>query len=267
MALAVAADLNVTAVHVHHGHRAGSDDDARAAQRIAERLGVSYRCEHARVEDGGNFEARARDMRRALIGPDAMTGHTSDDQAETVLLALLRGSGATGVSAMQLDHRHPLLALRRSETRELCAVLGIDAVDDPTNRDVRFRRNRVRHELLEMMNSIAERDVVPLLARTAELLRADDTLLGELSAAIDPTDARALSTAPDALARRSIRRWLTVDGYPPDFAAVERVLDVAAGRAAGCEVAGVGRIRRSGQRLSIVEIGCAPGFPLTGATE
>jgi tRNA(Ile)-lysidine synthase len=251
VALAIAAGLEVTAVHVHHGHRSDADRHAEAAERIAHRLGAVFRCAHARLDDGPNFEARARAARRRLIGTDALTGHTADDQAETVLLALLRGSGATGLSAMDRDERHPLLALRRSETRELCAVLELDPVDDDSNRDPRFRRNRVRHEMLPLADSIADRDTVPLLVRAADLLRSDDALLDELARGIDPTDARALAAAPPSLARRAVRRWLTIDGYPPDAAAVERVLGVAAGTASACEIAGVGRVRRSNQRLII----------------
>jgi len=130
-------------------------------------------------------------------------------------------------------------------------VLDLDVADDPTNAEPRFRRNRVRHELLPLMDSIGERDVVPLLTRAADLLRSDDDLLTELAERLDHTDAQALAAAPRPLARRAIRSWLTVDGYPPDAAAVERVLAVAAGDAAACEVAGIGRVRRSGQRLSI----------------
>ena len=102
-----------------------------------------------------------------------------------------------------------------------------------------------------LLDDVAERDVTPLVARAAELLRDDDELLDRLAAEIDPTDAVAVSAAERPLARRALRRWLTVDGYPPDAAAIDRVLAVASGRAAACEVAGVGTVRRSAQRLSI----------------
>ncbi len=247
--------------------RTNADDEAAVAERIADRLGVAFRCERAMLDDGPNFEARARAARRALIGPDALTGHTADDQGETVLLALLRGSGATGLSGMRPDLRHPLLAVRRHETRALCDALRLDTVDDPTNTDRRFRRNRVRHELLPLLDSIAERDVIALLTRSAALLRDDDRLLDELAADVDPTDALAVAAAPLPLARRAIRAWLSVDGYPPDAAAVTRVLDVATGVVAACEVAGVGRIRRSHQRLSIEATPSdEPHFPSAGPT-
>jgi tRNA(Ile)-lysidine synthase len=267
IALAVEANLDVIAVHVHHGIRDEADQEAAAAKRIADRLGVAFRCSRAELDDGSNFEARARAARHDLLGPDALTGHTADDQAETVLLALLRGSGATGLSAMRPSSRRPLLGLRRHETRLLCAAMQLDPVDDPTNTDPRFRRNRVRHELLPMIDSIAERDVVPLLVRSADLLGDDDRLLDELAGAIDPTDARALTAAPVPLARRAIRAWLSVGGYPPDAAAVARVLEVATGSRAACEVAGVGRVRRSHQRLSVEPItSISPHFPSTRST-
>jgi tRNA(Ile)-lysidine synthase len=251
VALAVAGGLAVTAIHVNHGLRPSGDDDAIAARRIADQLGARFRCEHAQLSDGPNLEARARAARRELVGADALTGHTADDQAETLLLALLRGSGATGLAAMTPGPRHPILALRRSETHALCERLNLQPVTDPTNTEPRFRRNRVRAELLPLLNTIADRDVVPLVVRTADHLRHDDELLHKLSASLDPTDAKELSDAPAPLAHRAIRSWLTRDGYPPDSAAVDRVLSVARGDHEACEVAGVGRVSRSQQRLSV----------------
>ncbi len=251
VALALAAGIHVTAVHVHHGLRASADDDAESARLIAQRLGASFRIEYAALHDGPNLEARARAARHDLVGPDAMFGHTADDQAETLLLALLRGAGARGLGAIQPGPTHPLLSLRRAETQQVCAHLGIAPVSDPTNDDPRFRRNRVRSELLPLLDAIGDRDIVPLATRTADLLRADDDLLDHLARAIDPTDAAALASAPLALARRAVRRWLTRDGYPPDAAAVARVLQVANGDSAACEVAGVGRVSRSRQRLRV----------------
>jgi tRNA(Ile)-lysidine synthase len=251
VALALAAGLRVEAVHVHHGLRPTAEDDADIAARIADRLGAPFRCERADLDPGPNLEARARAARRQLIGNGALTGHTADDQAETLLLALIRGSGATGLAAIEPGPTHPILGLRRVETHALCAELGLDPAIDTTNDDPRFQRNRVRAELLPLLTSIAARDVTPLFNRTSDLLRDDDALLEALSQQLDPTDARAITAAPLPLARRAIRRWLSVDGYPPDAAAITRVLDVAAGGSAACEVTGVGRVERSRQRLRI----------------
>ncbi len=249
LVLAVAAGCDVRAVHVDHGLRYGSDRDATIAAVTARRLGVGCEVVRAELADGPNLEARARDARRAALGPDVMTGHTADDQAETVVLALLRGAGATGLAAMRPGPDHPILRLRRAETVRLCEVLGLDVAEDPTNTDGRFRRNRIRHELLPLADRIAERDVAPLLVRTSDLLRDDDELLDQLAAELDPTDARGLSAAHPALARRAIRRWLTDDDYPPDAATVARVIEVATGNAAACDVGRGRSVRRSEQRL------------------
>jgi tRNA(Ile)-lysidine synthase len=181
-----------------------------------------------------------------------MTGHTADDQAETVLLSLLRGAGATGLSAIGPGWRHPILALRRAETHSLCDELRLTVAEDPTNDDRRFRRNRIRHELVPLLDDIAERDVTVLLTRTADLLRADDHYLDELAADIDPTDAGQLARAPRVLGARAIRQWLEHDGYPPDADAVRRVLTVAAGEASACQLTLGRRIERRGSRLHLV---------------
>lgn len=250
VALAVRAGLSVTAIHVDHGLRADARADARCAAETAEVLAVPFRCERIEIVDGPNLEARARAARAAVLPPGVLTGHTQDDQAETVLLALLRGSGARGLSAMTTGPTRPILALRRWETRTLCRTLGLRFVDDPSNDDPRFRRNRVRHELLPLLDDIAERDVVPLLARAASHLHDDEALLDALAGELDPTDAVALAGAPLPLAARAVRRWLD-DGYPPDAATVRRVLDVAAGRSIACDVGGGRRVLRRDQRLRV----------------
>lgn len=252
MVLAREAGCAVTAHHVDHGIRSASSDDAIVAASSARAIGVEFVLHEVSVDPGPNLEARARDARGSVLPPCVMTGHTADDQAETVLLRLLRGSGAAGLSAMTPGHRHPILRVRRAETVALCDQLGLTVAIDASNEDERFRRNRVRAELLPLIDQIAERDVVPLLERTADLLRDDEALLDGLAAAIDPTDAVALAAAPAPIARRAVRRWLVLDGYPPDAAAVERVLDVARGHREACEIEGARRVERSHQRLRVV---------------
>ena len=259
VALAAESGCIVTAVHVHHGLRESADHDAEVAASTASRLGATFSVVHADVDDGPNLEARARAARLDALGPDALTGHTADDQAETLLLALLRGSGATGLAAISPGPTHPILALRRRDTEAVCAQLGLTVAIDPTNRDPRFRRNRIRHELRPLLDEIAERDVTVLIDRTAALLRDDDRLLTQLADAIDPTDAAALAAAPRPLAARAIRRWLDRDGYPPDAAGIARVLAVAAGESTACEITGRGRIERRDGRLVLFPTGPASG--------
>ncbi|HEY5664488.1 MAG TPA: tRNA lysidine(34) synthetase TilS [Ilumatobacter sp.] len=252
VALAGRAGLAVTAHHLDHGIRPGSTDQAEAARAIAERLAVPFVLHRVVVAPGPNLEARARAARRAALPPGVLTGHTADDQAETVVMRLLRGSGSGGLAAMEPGPTHPILALRRADTEAVCRELGIEPVADESNawRDV--WRNRVRHELLPLATDIAGRDLTPILTRTADLLRDDDRFLDALAAAIDPTDAKAVAAADAVLARRALRRWLTLDGYPPDAAAIERVLAVAHGEATACELPGGRRVERSGQRFRII---------------
>jgi len=248
----------VTAVHVDHGLRPGSAAEAERVASVAARVGADFRSVRAHVAAGPDLEARARAARHAALGPAAL-GHTADDRAETVLVNLLRGAGPAGLAALRPGTRHPLLGLRRSETRSLCADLGLEPLDDPSNRDPRFVRNRVRHEVLPLLGAVAGRDPVPLLVRTAQVAAGDADLLDQLAAAIEPTDARALAAAPPPLASRAVRRWLAGDGsgpggperHPPDRATVERVLAVAAGRAVACELPGGWRVARTGQVLRL----------------
>jgi tRNA(Ile)-lysidine synthase len=136
---------------------------------------------------------------------------------------------------------HPILDLRRQETEALCEAEGLEPVLDPTNELPVHRRNRIRHELLPLMNEIAQRDVVPILARQAHLLRDD---ADALRTTLDPTDATALAAAEPALARRAVRHWLTTD-HPPDAATVERVLAVARGEAKRADVGGNRSVART----------------------
>ena len=218
----------------------------------AERLGATFHQVAISVEPGPNLEARARRARYAALPPGVLTGHTADDQAETVLLALLRGAGLDGLAGIRPERR-PLLGLRRAETVRLCEHEGFAVVDDPSNRDLAYRRNRVRHELLPLANAVAERDVVPLLARTAALARADGDALDALAPPIDPTDVAALRAAPAALSARALRRWLAghADGHPPDAAALGRLMQVVRGETRAAEVAGVGRVVRRDGKLRL----------------
>ena len=252
LVLAVAAGCSVTAVHVDHGLRSGSAGEADVVRAAARQVGASFRGERVVVEPGPNLEARARAARYGVLPPSVLTGHTADDQAETVLLNLVRGAGLDGLAGIAPGPNHPLLGLRRHETRALCRAMALTPVDDPSNADPVHRRNRVRHELLPLLDAIAERDVVAVLARQAPLLRDEASLLDGLAATLDATDARALAAAPAALARRAVRHWLTAGcEHPPDAAAVERVLAVARGDVRATEVGGGRRVARTGQRLRL----------------
>jgi tRNA(Ile)-lysidine synthase len=273
LVLAVAAGCVVRAVHVDHGLRPESGTEARATESLAARIGVPCEVVSVHVAPGPNLEARARTARHEALPPGTLIGHTADDRAETLLINLLRGAGLDGLTAMGPAPTRPILALRRADTRALCAERGLEPIHDRSNDDRRFVRNRVRAELLPLMADIAGRDVVTLLGRTAEVLADDAGVLAAATAELDPTDARALSAAPPALARRAIRGWLlaVTAGYPPDRAAVERVRRVAAGEHVACEIVGGIRVERHRQRLRVVTPGAVVsedgmGHAVDGAT-
>ncbi|MEM7273392.1 MAG: tRNA lysidine(34) synthetase TilS [Actinomycetota bacterium] len=252
LVLAVRAQLVVTAVHVDHGLRPDSAAEADVVADAARTLGAGFRSVRVNVDPGPDLEQRARLARRQALGPEAMTGHTADDQAETVLINLLRGAGVNGLSAMAPGHRHPILALRRAETVAVCTAAGLAPVRDPSNDDPRFVRNRVRHELLPLLADIADRDPVPLLARTADRAREVRTDLAALAASVDPTDTRAAADHPPSVHREALRAWLVDDrGHPPSAAELDRVLAVVRHEVVACELPGGRRVSRRDGTLRI----------------
>ncbi len=252
LALAVYAGCRATAYHVDHGLREGSDKEALVVARQAEALGAAFVALTAPCGPGPNLEDRARRARFAVLPTAVATGHTADDQAETVLLNLLRGAGIDGLRAMRPGPRHPILRLRRSETERLATSLGLEVVRDPTNASPVHRRNRIRHELLPLATQVAGRDLVPVLIRQAHLLAEEADLLDALAGEIDPESAAALSTSPLVLARRAVRRFVREKlGAQLSFAATERVLAVARGEVRACELPGGVRVARSRGRLVV----------------
>lgn len=260
LALAVDAALEPIAVYVDHGLRPDSEKDAKHVSDLARRIGARFEMRRVHIASGSNLEARARDARYEAL-EDArrehrasvvLVAHTADDQAETVLLNLLRGSGATGLSGMPERRGHvvrPLLGVRRFETVELCARLGIRPLHDPMNDDLSFRRVWLRNEVLPLLERGAQRDVVALLARQADVLRAESELLDRLGAAAWPPpsgpSARELAALELPLARRAARVWLGPP--PPSLEEVDAVLAVARGERRAVDLAGGRRVwRRDG---------------------
>lgn len=256
LVLAVRSGCRPTAHHVDHGLRPSSAGEAQVVEAVARKLGVGFVSLRVELAAGPNLEARARAARFAVLPPGVATGHTADDQAETILINLVRGAGLAGLAGMAAGSRHPILGLRRSETAALCKALDLEPVLDESNSDPSILRNRVRAEVLPLLNDVARRDVVPVLARQASLLAAEDALLDGLAAGVDPADAAALSSLDPVLARRAVRAWLRAsdpEEHPPGFAAVERVLSVARQEVRACEIDGRRRVRRSGGRLRLEE--------------
>jgi tRNA(Ile)-lysidine synthase len=264
VALAADAGLAPVAVHVDHGLRPESGGEPARVRAMVTALGAAFDGRRVAVEPGANLEARARAARYDALeaarvehhATVVLVAHTADDQAETVLLNVLRGSARSGLAGMPARRdrvARPLLGFRRDETSAISAALGLDPLHDPMNDDDAFQRVAVRRRVLPVLEGVAGRDLVPVLARQAALLRDESDFLDALARdawpGIDGPSARALAALPTVLARRAVRQWLGPP--PPSSAEVERVLRVAAGERRATELAGGRAVRRSEGRLHV----------------
>ncbi|OBK80596.1 tRNA lysidine(34) synthetase TilS [Mycobacterium sp. 1165178.9] len=225
---AVAAQLRpTTAVVVDHGLQSDSAVVAETARAQAISLGcVGAQVVRVQVSNRGGPEAAARAARYAALsayhtGP-VLLGHTLDDQAETVLLGLGRGSGVRSIAGMRPYDPpwcRPLLEVRRAVTRGACQELGLTPWQDPHNTDPRFTRTRLRAEVLPLLEDVLGGGVAEALARTATSLREDSELIDTLAArALPDTRAdsglrvQALAALDAPVRRRVIRTWLLTGG-------------------------------------------------------
>jgi tRNA(Ile)-lysidine synthase len=225
---AVAAQvLPTTAVIVDHGLQSDSADVAETARAQAISLGcVAAQVVRVQVGNQGGTEAAARAARYAALsacrtGP-VLLGHTLDDQAETVLLGLGRGSGVRSIAGMRPYDPpwcRPLLNVRRALTHGACQELGLTPWQDPHNTDRRFTRTRLRTEVLPLLEDVLGGGVAEALARTATSLREDSELIDALAArALPETKAdsglrvQALAALDAPVRRRVIRSWLLAGG-------------------------------------------------------
>ena len=224
------AGLSAGAVIVDHRLQAGSAETAAAAARQATALGLApVLIVPVTVTDAGDGpEAAARAARYAAIDAAlaatgavaVLLGHTLDDQAETVLLGLARGSGASslqGMAAISGAYRRPLLGIRRTQTRQACVDAGLTAWSDPQNADPAYARVRVRERVLPVLETELGPGIAPALARTAETLREDADALDDLARQIaldscEPAGSgvavpvAALAANPAAIRQRIIRQ-------------------------------------------------------------
>ena len=257
--LAASTGRPVVLHHVDHGIRPGSGGDIAVVEGLAKRLGADVMAYRVEVGSASNLEETARRARRAVLPAGVATGHTMDDQAETVLINLLRGTGISGLGAMEPGPRHPILGLRRSETHAVCEQLDLEPVHDESNADTEILRNDVRARLLPLLGEMSHRDPVPLLARLARHARSESELLDDLAALViaDPQEVSDLRAAPTPLALRSLRAWLTearsteVSAHPPTTAELDRTMAVVEGRARSTELAGGLRLLRTKGRLRV----------------
>jgi tRNA(Ile)-lysidine synthase len=252
--------LELVAAHLDHGLRPDSADDAAFCQALCASLGVALRAGTARVrerasrEKGGLEQAARRErysfLRRVQQDEAALwiaVAHTQDDQAETLLLRLLRGAGGSGLAGMRPQSGallRPLLAVSRPEVLAYLAERGLGWREDPSNADPAHVRNRVRHELLPSLEERFNPRVRAALARTADLVAEEALFLAgaaeralaegsSLEGEALVLDLRALKAAPVALARATLRLALAESGglSGVDRGHVDRLLRLASAAA------------------------------------
>jgi tRNA(Ile)-lysidine synthase len=240
--------------HVDHGLRRGSAEDAAYVERLAGRLDLPFHLRRATTgpAQGDSVEAWARAQRigalaevaRDLDAARVALGHTMDDQAETVLLHLITGSGLRGLSGIAPvagPYVNPLIEVRRAQVDAFCRALHLRPRLDPTNRDTRFLRNAVRLKGLPALERVAGRSLTEPLARTADTLREDsDELTRQAIAAFDdvvsdaPEGADLLAVAlldlPRAIGGRVVTQAVYASGAVCTRADVDAIYDLAAGR-------------------------------------
>jgi tRNA(Ile)-lysidine synthase len=237
------ADRPVVGVTVDHGLQAGSADHAArvveqmAGLGVAETVGVRVDV----TASGQGPEAAAREARYAVLAEVAerfgsrvvLLGHTLDDQAETVLLGLARGSGGRSLAGMRRSRGpffRPLLDLTRAQTEAACRAEGIEFWSDPHNDDPRFTRSRVRHRVLPVLEAELGPGIAAALARTAEQVARDTQALDALAERVwrtSGTAADALAEQPEAVVLRVLRLAALDAGAPAAELGYGHVLAVA----------------------------------------
>ena len=246
--------IRVSVFHFDHGLRPDSGKDVVYVERLADRLGLPFHLRRAEASPprGDSVEAWARNERVVAISEvlretgagRAALGHTLDDQAETVLMRAISGSGIDGLAGIKPGSgpwAHPLLDVRRAETEAFCRSLRLRPRTDPTNRDRRYLRNAIRLDAIPAVERAVGREIREPLARTAALLRDD---ADELSRRLFETWDEVFTETPDggdlsvvgllglspAIAGRVVRHAIFRCGHPAQQTDVEAVLDLARGR-------------------------------------
>lgn len=285
--------INICVAHLDHKLRKKSAQDARWVADLAAKLGYDSVIGRAKVAElaranNDNLEQAARQARYAFLERTAkrksaryvLTAHTMDDQAETVLLRLMRGSAGGGLGGMDavrplgdstsIKLVRPLLWARRTDTENYCRLRKTAFLVDEMNSDVAFSRVRVRQQLLPLMQSFNNR-IVEAISRTAAQLREDRAVLASdsdellerasFSAGNDEDESevpvlnvKVLAGEPPALRRRALREWISQARggmrrlEMVHLLAVERLLEGNAGGRT-VELPGGGRVKRRANRL------------------
>ena len=252
--------IRLEAAHFDHGLRGEeSAADAEFVRKFCDFHDIPLHLGHGNVVPGAKgLEAAARDARyaflRGLSGTIA-TAHTADDNAETMLMHLIRGSGLRGLGGITPKSDRlirPMLDVTRVQVEEFLNENYIRHVEDSSNGTDAFLRNRLRHHVMPLLR-IENPSIATGLSAAAQRIRADAALLDDLASQVDATDVKALREAPGPLRRRALERLLRENGFPePSASHLEQAESVvfSASPSARVTLSGV-TLRRSYDRLSV----------------
>ena len=283
----------LSVVHFNHKLRGeDSDGDEAFVRELADKQGLPFHnaagdAKQAAAERQVSVETAARDLRYAFFAEllkvkvdKIATAHTMDDQAETVLMRLLRGAGTRGLAGIYPEQRdlkiiRPLLGFRRKEIEQYLKLLEQGWREDATNTDPQHTRNRIRHELLPLLTRDYNPNITEALARTADIARDEETYWAAEAQKLAPfvlregkpvrgggrahapekewaIDIAALLQHPVALQRRLVRMAAEQVGVSIDILHVENALKVAKAETKACELPGGWRVERSHRELRFV---------------
>ncbi len=288
--LELRAELGIvlSVAHVNHKLRGDeSDEDERFVAKLARHHGLDLHVREARVDggDSSGIEAAARELRYGFFRELARDGrisriataHTLDDQAETVLLRIFRGTGIRGLAGIHPrivfeeqgrvlgEVVRPLLGFRRARLLEFLRERGQSWREDSSNRDVAFLRNRVRHRLLPLIGEEFGEAAIEHMGELAEIARAEEEhwerghpeIVAQICGAAETRQAASLRVGPLlalplAAQRRLVRSWLTVNArdLSISFRLIEEALELAQGPAGGkMELPNLRHLRRGRKEL------------------
>ena len=276
--------MRLAIFHFDHRLREDSGSDTTYVRRIGDRLGLDV---HVRTAEGtpakgesveawatGQRGNASNDVRREIGAASTAEGHTLDDQAETVLLNLVRGTGIEGLAGIDpggagAPNIQPLLDVTHKQVEAFCRALHLRPRRDPMNEDRRYLRAAIRHDVLPMLEEATGRGVAASIARTADTIRRDrdelwrntDRVYFQVASESDDEvrfDAAGLLALPDPVARRVIRfgayRVMSVDVPAPwTKDGIEAVLDLARGRPGRRRDLADGRVARRDRTYVVVE--------------
>lgn len=261
--------------HLDHGLRRESGAEARFVEKLAAQFQYEFVLQR---EDIGalakrrrkSLETTAREARYSFFAhvarerdcPRLFLAHHADDQVETLLFNLFRGAAANGLAGMSpfttrtidgvaLQISRPLLGTWREEIDAYVSRHRLAFVEDPSNADRKFTRNRLRHEIIPLLEQAYGRDIRRAIWRSAEILRAEDELLGDLLGEVaSELSVPALTLEPVAMQRRRLHAWLKSHGVPDvGFAEVETVRALLNSRPAKVNLPGGWHARRRAKRI------------------